>query len=73
MNGLNKYQRLLYKELKKVFTEAAIDNIEWYTDKENENTYTWLFDTLSYHFEWTLDKETNKIYKDEKKINKLQV
>jgi hypothetical protein len=68
MQGLNKYQRLLYKELKKVFTEAAIDKIEWYTDKENENTYTWTFDMLSYHFEWTLDKETNKIYRDEKKI-----
>jgi hypothetical protein len=68
MQGLNKYQRILYKELKKVFTEAAIDKIEWYNDKETLYTYTWTFDMLSYHFVWTLDKETNKIYREEKKI-----
>jgi hypothetical protein len=70
MQGLNKYQRVLYKELKKVFTESAIDSICWYTDQENENTYTWIFDALSYNFVWSLDKETNIINKQENKIKK---
>jgi len=68
MQGLNKHQRRLYKELKKTFTEAGIDDIEWYTDFETPSSYQWRFDMLSYHFIWTLDKQTMEISKEEKKI-----
>ncbi|MFL6470191.1 MAG: hypothetical protein ACJ71H_04995 [Nitrososphaeraceae archaeon] len=73
MQGLNKYQRLLYKELKKVFTESAIDNIEWYTDKEDDNLYIWTFEALSYKFVWTLNKTTNIIDKQENKIKAYKI
>lgn len=63
---MNKWGRMLQKELDKNYSEKMQNLLQWYPDVETDETYQWVFkldeDSNDKH-RWTLNKYTREITK----------
>lgn len=56
-----KYTRILQKRLENLFSASDIDRLEWYTDIEDDNEYTWRFKLGNQRMNLTVEKQTKNV------------